>query len=80
MPWLLAVRIDGERPHLTACRRIEMQRSAADQLAAGEREREIADVFRHLELGARQHDALGRVAVDETEQRMNIGHRGLADD
>ena len=42
-----------------------------------ERQHEITDILRDLEFRARQHNALRGVCVDEIEQRMDIGHRGL---
>ena len=39
---------------------------------------EIADGFGHFEFGARQHDALDGVAVDELENWRDIAHAGFA--
>src|SRR5260370_41405342 len=44
-------RVDRQRAHLTHNRAVEMQRSAADQVAPGVDHREIADVLRHLKFG-----------------------------
>src|SRR5438105_6741698 len=55
-----------------------MQGAAAQKLARALDHREIADSLGHFKLGARQHDALGRVAIDQRQDWRNIAHDGLA--
>src|SRR5690242_4728323 len=56
-----------------------MQRAAAGESLAVIGNHEVAHVFRELEFGAREHDALRGKAVDEIEQGRNILHGRLAD-
>src|SRR5438045_2468156 len=74
----LPVRIHCQRANFAHNRAVEVQGAAANQVAAGIEHREVADILRHLELGARQHDPLGGVAVDEVEQRPDIAHARFA--
>src|SRR5580704_20344 len=69
----------GQRANLRDGGAVEVQCSTTQQRGALEHYREIADGFGHFELGARQHDALGRVAIDEIENRRNVAHDRLAD-
>jgi hypothetical protein len=44
-----------------------MEGTATDERIAVQSDREVANVFGHLELGARQHDPICRVSVDYSE-------------
>src|SRR5947209_6124345 len=70
----LQLRIDRERTHFAGGGRIEVESTASDQTLTAEDQSEIANVLRHLELGARQHDALSCVSVDQLQQRMDVTH------
>jgi hypothetical protein len=39
----------------------------------------IADILRHLKLGARQHHALRGLSIDEREDVRNIAHAGFTE-
>ena len=79
MPCVLCDFGDGQRADLAHGRRIEVQRAAAGERVAVIGDHEIAHVLGQLEFGARQHDALRGVAVDEFEQGRDVLHGGLAD-
>src|SRR5580704_15182022 len=53
-----------------------MQRAAAHQAPVVGGDQEIADVFGHLEFRARQHDAAGRIGIDQIQQGRDIGEPG----
>src|SRR6476661_2350922 len=55
-----------------------MQRAAAEQLAFGQHNREIANMLGEFQLGARQHNAFGGISVDQIENRRDIVHPRLA--
>jgi len=63
---------DSQRPFLSRCERIKVRRSASQQLRPGAYNREISDVLRHFKLCPRQHNALGRVSVDQSQKRGNV--------
>src|SRR5207249_3869679 len=58
----------------------EMQRAAAQKTPVEIDHREVADRFRQLEFRSRQHDPLGRVAIDQSQDRRDIVHHRLAHD
>src|SRR4051794_38942646 len=75
----LGVFVYGERADLPDRRRVEVQRPAAEELVAAVNDREIADRFRHLELGPGEHDALGGIPVNEGKNWRNVVHDRLSD-
>src|ERR1700682_2121890 len=67
-----------QRPDFRHRGAVEMQRAAAQKLAGALHHREIPDGFRHFKFGARQHDALGRIAVDQRQDGRDVAHHRLA--
>src|SRR5437763_187682 len=57
---------------------VEVQCSAAEEVVVQIDHGEIPDGLRHFEFGARQHDALCRISVNEREDWTDIAHQRLA--
>src|SRR6202043_2477982 len=69
----------SKRSHLAHRWRVKVKSPTAHQLATRIRHHEVAHIFGHFKLRAREHDAPGGIAVDEIEQSGDVLHGCLTD-